>query len=230
MQRDNAIIQKLGGHSRNVMTAITAQTPTRVVHIAPLEPSLVREQWACCLYDSCIDGIKIGVLTDGLIACVADMLASQQWTIPIVLDPVFKATSGAVFLSHVAQWRTHFLPLATCLTPNRSEAERLTNMTIKNDVDAEQAALSLRSHNPELDIIITDGDRDEHCVTDVVLSRHVPRAHIDKRQKIRIGQDVSHGSGCAFSAALTFYLARGFPLIQAHRQAVYQLESDLRGA
>ena len=79
-----------------VITALTAQNTRRVTGVMGVEPAFIRELRT--LFDDIRpDAIKIGMVgTAGIAAAVADGL--QEYTGPVVVDPVMVATSGSVLL------------------------------------------------------------------------------------------------------------------------------------
>jgi len=133
--------------------------------------------------------------------------------VPLVVDPVMVATSGARLLepSAIKVVREKLLPLATLTTPNLDEAEILTGHKLESPEDLRAAAREihrrfgcaalvkgghLRGGREAVDIFF-DGD------TELLLSAPFVR-------------NVStHGTGCTYSAAITAALALGHNLPQA---------------
>jgi hydroxymethylpyrimidine/phosphomethylpyrimidine kinase len=144
----------------------------------------------------------------GIIRIVAQSLRSRR--IPLVVDPVMISTSGTKLLTRSALdiLARDLLPLATLLTPNVDEAEVLCGQSIRSAEDLRWAAKQLHSRfrtavlvkgghlsgMPQAVDIFYDGTEE------LLLS--APFVH-----------GVStHGTGCTFSAAITAFLAAGFPL------------------
>lgn len=74
---------------------MTAQNTYEVTAIQTIEPSVVRAQIDAVFADMPPAAIKIGMLGDAAVAqTVADALAAHP-DVPVVLDPVLVATSGA---------------------------------------------------------------------------------------------------------------------------------------
>ena len=85
-------------------------------------------------------------------------------SVPIVIDPVMVAESGAVLLDDEARAAivSELLPLATVITPNLPEARVLAGEGEHDDV--EELARALHALGPQ-NVVVTGGHRDE--VTDV---------------------------------------------------------------
>ena len=144
IQADIKTIAMLGGYAMTAITAATAQNSKGVQAITPLSADFVRMQIKSCIEDIGIDAIKIGMLhNERTIASIADALMGVD--VPIVLDPVMVATSGAPLIDKhaVAAMRSLLFPRATLLTPNLPELELLTKSDPRTSIDMANAAISL---------------------------------------------------------------------------------------
>ena len=189
-------------HPTAVLTAITSQDNKRVNWIHPLPPRLITEQFKALPKPA---AIKIGMLaTAAIIRQVAKLIPRK---VPVVLDPVLRASSGRALLEPKAipVLIKTLLPLATVITPNRSEAEKLLGHKIR---DLKQAASDLLELGPKT-VIITGGAKHD-VLSD---SRGVT---IIKGKRTR---GTSRGTGCRYSSAMAVYLAKGRTIRQAARQA-----------
>jgi hydroxymethylpyrimidine/phosphomethylpyrimidine kinase len=225
IQADIKTITMLGGYAMTAVTAITAQNTVGVQGIAAIAPDMVAQQIASCIDDIGVDAIKIGMLHDpAVIAAVAGALAKAHCgvTVPIVLDPVMIATSGAVLVGAdaVAALRAQLFPLATLLTPNLPELAHLAGRplaTTQDMIDAAEelaeasgaAVLAKGGHMPENG---ESGDR----ITDVLI---VPGARAVAFDHARIDTVHTHGTGCTLSSAIATLLGHGQPLEHAVRLA-----------
>ncbi len=125
-----------------VVTAITVQNTNGVTRVEPVSADLVGAQLAAVLSDIDPDAIKIGMLGNAaIVRVVAAALLKHRDTRPrgipqwhLVLDPVMSATQGIALLDGdgVTALREKLLPMATVVTPNTLEAERLTNMRVRS--------------------------------------------------------------------------------------------------
>jgi hydroxymethylpyrimidine/phosphomethylpyrimidine kinase len=144
-----------------------------------------------------------------LVEAVADYLERHQ--VPLVVDPVMLASSGARLLQDdaVDALVTRLFPLATVVTPNLPEARALAcNRLSETKVELAEAIVARGASA----VIVTGGHGD-------------PVDHLfdgDEHLEIRVERlDVraTHGAGCTHSATLAALLARGLPLGDAARGA-----------
>lgn len=222
IQADLKTFSALGVYGCTAITAITAQNTEQVAQISEVPTEMVRAQIASVMADSPADGVKIGmVYSRGIIEAVAASLKGRK--VPIVLDPILAAGTGARLLRDDAldAFLSRLLPICLLVTPNRMEAEELSGIKVGSEAGAARAAEKLRSMGAR-NVIIKGGHfgrsaaKTAKTVTDVLLDSN---GNITKIENPRIDVEESHGSGCNFSAAATAYLARGFGLHEACRMA-----------
>ena len=149
IQADIKTITLLGGYAMTAITAVTAQNSVGVQGITPLAGEFVAEQIRSCASDIGIDAIKIGMLQNAeIVGHVADALAGMD--VPIVLDPVMVATSGARLLEEdaVEAVRERLFPLATVITPNLPELELLAGLELRDTDLVTRTALDMVSRIP----------------------------------------------------------------------------------
>jgi len=97
IQADMKTMSALGIYSCTVITAITAQNTLNVDHIFPLSANIIKKQIISVLSDIPVNAIKIGmVYNNDIITAISDTLKNSK--IPIVLDPIFSAGTGAQLL------------------------------------------------------------------------------------------------------------------------------------
>jgi hydroxymethylpyrimidine/phosphomethylpyrimidine kinase len=191
----------------SAIVALTAQNTVGVVAVHELPPEFVRAQLEAVFDDIGIDAAKTGMLFSAtVIETVADFLAEHP--VPLVVDPVMIASSGARLLQEdaVAALLSRLFPLAAVVTPNEVEARLLVGDGPKGEL-AERlvelgapAAIVTGGHGDPVDHLF-DGER--HI--EIPVERHVRRS--------------THGAGCTHSATLAALLARGLSLEQAARGA-----------
>ena len=91
-----------------------------------------------------IDGIKIGmVFNSEIIKTLHQKL--RKLKIPIVVDPVIKSTTGGVLIESKAikDFQKYIVPLAAVITPNKFEAEVLSNLKMDSKNTVEKIAKSI---------------------------------------------------------------------------------------
>jgi len=213
IQADLKAFARVGVHGTTAITAITAQNTVGVVAIHPVPPEIILAQVRAVAEDIGVDAVKVGMLGDAeTIAAVAEALGSlgAPHGIPIVVDPVMVAESGAELLAEDARAALieTILPLASVLTPNLPEARRLAGVDAGSADDPADLAAAVRSLGPAA-VIVTGGHADGTDVLDdgagepmrITGELHPPGA--------------AHGSGCTHSSALAALLARGLTLREA---------------
>lgn len=218
IQADIKTIAMLGGYAMTAITAVTAQNTVGVQGITPLSGSFVAEQIASCLDDIGADAIKLGMLHDpDIMAHVAGALAGVAGTVPVVLDPVMVASSGAALITGegIATLRERLFPLATLLTPNLPELELLAGRELRTTDLAEQAAGAL-AREYGCHVLAKGGHTEDARVIDLLVSPHGPPVRFEHR---RIATRHTHGTGCTLSSAIATLLGHGQPLEHAVRLA-----------
>lgn len=197
---DLATFAALGAHGACVVTAVTAQDTTGVrdVHVVPL--ATVAAQLDAVLGDLPVAAVKTGML--GSPEAVA-LVAERCRGLPLVVDPVLVATSGAVLgdVRVATAYLERLLPMASVVTPNLDEARALTGL----DGPAGRLAEELAARGPTA--IVTGGGADGTC-TDWVARPGQPAVPL-RHPAVATAND--HGTGCTYSAALAVHLANGDP-------------------
>jgi hydroxymethylpyrimidine/phosphomethylpyrimidine kinase len=211
IQADLKAFARCGVHGMTAITALTAQSTVGVSAIHALPPDFIVEQVRAVADDIGVDAVKIGML--GTAETVRAVRAALRLVegVPIVIDPVMVAESGAVLLDDEARQAilTELLPLATVITPNLPEA-RVLAAGARDDV--EDLARTLHALGPA-NVVITGGHRDE--VTDVFFDGETITLLPGERHP----DGAAHGSGCTHSSALAAHLALGCTPLEAAREA-----------
>lgn len=216
IQADLKTFAAFGVHGLSVVTALTAQNTRAVTAVQMTRPSMVARQIEAVFDDFDVRALKIGMLGDRTtIRAVARALARQR-PVPVVLDPVMVASSGAVLLEPgaIEALRSDLLPLATLVTPNAPEAELLLGRQLKDRRGLPAAARALFGLGPDAVLLkgghVGRGDVEDHFLgPDGHRVFHHPRLAVD-----------GHGTGCTLSAAVAAGLARGSRLEKAVADAV----------
>src|ERR1700716_1053404 len=129
IQADLKAFAAAGAYGMSVLVALTAQSTVGVDAIEELRPDFVRAQLHAVVGDIGVDAAKTGMLfSRALIETVADYLAAHP--VPLVVDPVLVASSGAKLLEDdaVRVLVGRLFPLATVVTPNLIEARALAGV------------------------------------------------------------------------------------------------------
>jgi hydroxymethylpyrimidine/phosphomethylpyrimidine kinase len=226
IQADLKAFAARGVHGVCAITAITAQNTVGVEAVHPIPPEIVRAQIAAVASDIGVDAVKVGMLGDReTTLAVAAALDELDPAVPVVVDPVMVAESGARLLADDAYEALvrEILPRAGVLTPNVPEARALLGeepLPGAGEAEAERLARAVLGLGPRA-VVLTGGHRES--ATDLLLVRPA-RPGDPARPAVAIGgprhpDGAAHGSGCTHSAALAASLALGETLEQAARSA-----------
>lgn len=221
IQADIKTITMLGGYAMTAISAITAQNTVGVQGIAAIAPDMVAQQITSCIADIGVDAIKIGMLADArVMAAVAGAL--EGVAVPIVLDPVMIATSGAVLVGPeaVARLRETLFPRATLITPNLPELAHLVGRPLDTHEAMIEAAEELAEQTGTA-VLAKGGHGGGERITDIL---YLPAsgergARIASFDHARIDTRHTHGTGCTLSSAIATLLGHGQPLEHAVRLA-----------
>jgi hydroxymethylpyrimidine/phosphomethylpyrimidine kinase len=213
IQADLKAFARLGCHGMSAIVALTAQNTTGVTAIHEVPPAFVRAQLEAVFRDIGVDAAKTGMLFSApIVEAVADFLAPRD--VPLVVDPVMVATSGARLLREdaVAALVERLFPQATVVTPNLPEACALAGVPYAEDADRRALAEAVHALGAAA-VVVTGG----HGI-EAVDSFYDGERHVAIPVERHAG-GATHGSGCTHSAALTALLARGEGLEDAVRGA-----------
>ncbi len=210
IQADLKAFAAAGAHGMSALVALTAQSTVGVTAIHELPPAFVRAQLDACFDDIGVDAAKTGMLVSReLIETVADYLVERP--VPLVVDPVLVASSGARLLREDALevLVARLFPLATVVTPNLPEAEALTGLAGAPRRELAERLVELGAPAA----LVTGGHGD-----DAVDHLFDGRDHVELPVE-RHPVAATHGAGCTHSATLCAGLARGLTLVEAARAA-----------
>jgi len=215
IQADIKTFSACGVYAASVITAITAQNLEGVRAIQAVQAAVVEKQMRAVLEGYPVRAVKTGMLFNrDIIEVVSDVLSDYPG-IPLVVDPVFAATSGSRLIrsSAIRVLCERLFPMAALVTPSLPEAEFLCARKLRSFDDLRQAGeilfkrfgvplLMKGSHLPDsADDLLVDGRGMKTFAADFIQGVN------------------SHGSGCTFSAAIAAYLARGLGLRRAVTEA-----------
>ncbi|MEM2757377.1 MAG: bifunctional hydroxymethylpyrimidine kinase/phosphomethylpyrimidine kinase [Sulfolobales archaeon] len=216
IQADLKTFAALGVHGMCVITSITAQNTyeVRAVHDVPLE--IIRSQFEAVVEDIGVDAAKTGMLSNSeIIELVASLI--KKYNITLVVDPVMVAKSGAPLLREdaVNTLINKLIPLATVITPNKPEAEKLSGKQIKDLNDARLVAKQLVDGLGARAAVVKGGHMSDVESIDILYFD----GKFYELKAPRIESKNTHGTGCSFSAAITAELAKGRTIVEAVKTA-----------
>lgn len=210
IQADLKAFASLGVHGTTVITAITSQNTQRVSDILPVPEEHVLSQLEAVLDDTKIAAAKTGMLySTGIARVVAKRL--KRSNIPLVVDPVLIAGVGDSLFSGdlVATLRKELIPIASLVTPNKSEAEMLAGIKIRSGADARKACRQISDLGAGA-VLLKGGHFEGADVKDLLFAEgdftevHGPRVDVK-----------AHGAGCHLASYITAHLAKGEELQEA---------------
>ena len=202
-------------HLCPVVASVTAQNSLGVQRVVPVAPEVLEAQLAALA-----DDLRPAVIKTGLIGSVDGVAALVRWLdrfdadggvrVRLVIDPVLGASAGGAAFADTAlidAYRTHLLPRADLVTPNRREAARLLGVpeaVTLAEVPAQAAALRALGAGA---VCITGGDSvDGADALDWLDTPHargwLARPRLEARH--------THGTGCTFATTAAAAMARGF--------------------
>lgn len=169
----------------------------------------IEQQFKTLSTDFKISAAKTGMLAnDDVINVVADQYAKVDFG-PLVVDPVIITKHGAMLLEQSAYelFSERIVPLATVITPNFYEAQKLTGLQLKDTQEMFDAAVKL--HEMGAKNVVIKGEHNDPTqkeVVDVVLLEDGSRFELTKPFF-----DTTHvnGTGDTFSAIIAAELAKG---------------------
>jgi hydroxymethylpyrimidine/phosphomethylpyrimidine kinase len=209
IQADLKAFAAAGCFGTSAIVALTAQNTLGVTAVQELPTSFIEAQLEAVFDDIGADAVKTGMLfSREVIETVADFLSEHR--VPLVVDPVMVASSGAKLLEDdaVETLVSGLFPLATVVTPNLMEAEALAGRS------GTRRELAQRIHDLGAPAVIVTGGHGEDAVDHLFDGRRHVEIEVE-RHDVR----ATHGAGCTHSATLAALLAKGESLEAAARGA-----------
>jgi hydroxymethylpyrimidine/phosphomethylpyrimidine kinase len=162
-----------------------------------------------------------------IIEAVARAFARRKFR-KLVVDPVMVSGSGARLLKSdaITALVTRLFPHAAVITPNLAEAAVLSRGSIRTLDELRAAARSLVEEFGVPFLVKGGHLHDGKQAVDVLFDGK----HFHEYRAARVVNITSHGTGCAFSAAITANLALGRNLLESIARAKRFITSAIRGA
>jgi hydroxymethylpyrimidine/phosphomethylpyrimidine kinase len=223
IQADLKTFSALGCFGMTAISAITAQNTCGVTAIHSVPADMLAKQIDAVATDIGIDAVKIGMLHDpDVVTVVAQSIKRFKWQ-RVVLDPVMVATSGDPLIARetIAVLVKELFPLVTVITPNLDEAALLLGRPVQVEAQLALAATDLMKLGTNA-VLLKGGHLPGEEMVDVLLQ---PGQPLLRMSSMRIDSRNTHGTGCTLSSAIACYLALGYELDEAVRQArsyIYQ--------
>ncbi len=227
LQADLKTAQHFGVYAQTAVTAVTVQNTMGVAGVHAVPAKIVAAQIRAALSDIGADAIKIGMLGNGEIAAaVAEALEAQA--IPLVLDTVLAASSGAQLLDadglRILKYR--LLPLAALVTPNADETEALVGIRPRSDHSIRNAAQAFTALTGAPILFKGGHGASGETVRDTLAAD----GRLTVFESPRQDTPHLHGTGCTLATAIACGLARGKSLADAVGEAHAYVQAAIRGA
>lgn len=194
-----------------VITSVVAQNTTGVQLVEHMSIPMIEAQLHAVYSDIPPHAVKTGMIgTPQMMDSIYPYIKKS----PIyVMDPVMIATSGDRLISDeaVQTLQSKLMPLAILVTPNRSEAEVLSGISIESVDDIQRAACMILKELGPQSVIIKGGHIGNDAV-DYLFLRNGESYHWSSP---KFNTNHTHGTGCTFSAVITAELAKGKTIVDA---------------
>src|SRR5688572_29840351 len=221
IQADLKTFSRLGVYGLTAITCVVAETPGRVSKIEPISAELVREQIEVLLRGFPVAAIKTGMLfSREIVEEVAQTVRAhrEKTKAParLVIDPVMVATSGDALLRDdaIESYERDLFPLAALITPNMSEAARLSSKPIA-DLRAMRQMGERLAKKYGVPVLLKGG----HLAGDLAIDLLFVGGNVVEFAAPFSRGVTTHGTGCTYSAAIAAGLANNLPLEESVRHA-----------
>ncbi|RME66656.1 MAG: bifunctional hydroxymethylpyrimidine kinase/phosphomethylpyrimidine kinase [Verrucomicrobia bacterium] len=213
VQADLLTFAALGVYGTTAITCVTAQNPDSVSAVHAVPARVIGEQMRQVAAFFRIGAMKTGMLLRAAIIREVARFLAEHPRLPVVVDPVMVATSGARLLQQdaIRALADDLLPRASLITPNLDEAAVLLGSRPQTPDELKEAAAALASRFGTA-VLLKGGHLSGDRLFDV-LARPGHRPRLFRGSRIKNVD--THGSGCTLSAAITALLARDATIEEA---------------
>ena len=217
LTRDVRVLADLATDTVCAVTAVTAQSDSRVAAVHHVPPEIIRTQIAAAFESRTIGAVKIGMLGNrATVEAVVESLRPRE-TVPVVLDPVLVASSGGILLDEEGREAlvARLLPCVTLVTPNVPElAALLGEKPAAGESPLVGQALRLLTLGPEAVLLKGGHATGAEAVDWLVCGNRSVRRIASARIPATL-----RGTGCALASAIAAGLASGAALADSCERA-----------
>ncbi|MCI8589550.1 MAG: bifunctional hydroxymethylpyrimidine kinase/phosphomethylpyrimidine kinase [Clostridiales bacterium] len=226
IQADLKTMSALGIFGMSVIVSVVAENTNRVISTQDISPTLIADQIDAVFEDIVPDAVKVGMLSSSECMQIVAQKLKQYQPKHIVIDPVMYAKNGCPLMQENAiETLIHtIVPIASLLTPNIPEAEKIANMNIQTLEDMQTAAKKIIALGAGA--VLIKGGHAAGDATDLLFDGQTVYTFAQKR----IATKNTHGTGCTLSSAITAYLALGEPLAKAVEKSKVYVTGAIRHA
>lgn len=233
IQADLKAFTAAGTYGMTVLTALTAQNTYGVQAVHVLPPDFVRAQLEAVFADIVPKAIKTGMLAEAsIITVVREFIAQHAQDIPVIVDPVFVATSGARLLEPAAEAALRdFAAQAYIVTPNLIEAALLAEAPVpQNEEEFLALAVHLSEKFPQPYWLLKGGHAtwEKHTVTSLLFKGgRLYQRFVQERLPL---PRPPHGTGCTLASAIAAFTAKGLSAVEAAQRGLDFVHQALKKA
>jgi hydroxymethylpyrimidine/phosphomethylpyrimidine kinase len=213
------------------ITAVTVQNTVGVLRVRPIEAEIVGETLFELAADFTISAVRIGMLGSGEVAGEVAGFLEEVRPPHIVLDPIFRSSSGMPLVldaDAVGTLDLRLLKLAEVVTPNAAEATFLSGMKVETLEQAREAGRRILDRGAQ-NVVVTGGHLPEN--TDLLVWRDGGGSVREELfEGARIESNATHGTGCAFATSIACNLAGGRTIPEAVRAAKEYVRKAIEAA
>jgi hydroxymethylpyrimidine/phosphomethylpyrimidine kinase len=198
-------------HAVSVITALTEQDTWNVVKLIPQSPENIVSQATTLMADIPIKAFKIGLLGSPKTVRAIHSILVHYPAIPIVLDPVLAAGGGTDLADDqlIQTIIDLLLPITTVLTPNSTEARRLSGLD-----DLSECGLELLHKGCEYVLITGTHESTPEVKNQLYYENNCLETYSWSRLRHSY-----HGSGCTLASSIAALVAKGLDIPQAIAEA-----------
>ena len=223
IQADLKTFHQFGVYGTSVVTLVTVQNTVRTSRVEVLDALLVGEQIDAVFEDLAPHAVKTGALGS---AAIIEAMVTLKFDCPVVVDPVMIGKHGARLMDSNARsaMRRLLLPRATLITPNLDEAAELAGIEV-NDPDSMREAARRIADLGARSVLVKGGHLKGEAI-DILWHE----GNFTEFSAPRLDTRHTHGTGCAYSAAIAACLARGMSLPESVGKAKDFVHEAIRTA
>ena len=228
IQADLKTFAALGVYGATAITAITAQNTVGVHSQLAITAEMVYDQIVAVVDDLHPAFVKVGMLSNAdIVVAVAEALG--RYPLSIILDPVIVSSTGHRLLSVEAQEvvKQRLLPMSTLVTPNIPEIIALTNLPVGTLNEKEQAAKYLFECGAKA-VLLKGGHEEGDTKSDILYTNSESEIQFSIFTSDTVATCNTHGTGCTLSSAIAAFMARGFSMPEAVREAKKYVTEAIR--
>ena len=195
----------IGVFGMSIIVSVVAENTSRVLSIEDVSPKMIGDQIDAVFEDIVVDAVKVGMLSTPACMEVVAQKLRQYRPRHVVIDPVMYAKNGCPLMQEdsIDTLISTIIPLATLLTPNIPEAEKIAGMRIETAEDMRTAARKIAALGAGA-VLVKGGHYMGMRRIFYLTGRNTTLLC-----KKRIQTKNTHGTGCTLSSAIASYLALG---------------------